>query len=330
MPLWASSRRPGEVEKRHGHAVRHDIGADILEDPAVRAFRAGGRAPGRGHAADRRHLDASATSGGPLHQSHQPGAGRVLRHPDRPSLRAAGPHGGLDLHQVPHLCQDSDGRLPPLVDGRVVRVQGARRDHGVGAAAGLLVFLAAAPVRRTCHRAQVGDHLSRLHGLVFVRGRPRRQRFPRSRIMTQALDMNERVVPFGRAHAVEAPAARSAASSSKFGTFAVAFGIALAILYTLCERQNWPLFTYHPAVDHWDIWREPGRPEDGPPMFWYGWVVLSSAGAAVVGLIATMVSVQRLYRAAIFFCVLAALWPAFFALADVIDERASFNAEFLR
>jgi hypothetical protein len=49
-----------------------------------------------------------------------------------------------------------------------------------------------------------------------------------------------------------------------------------------------------------------------------------------VGLIATMVPVRRLYRAAVFFCVLAALWPAFFALAGVIDERASFNAEFLR
>ena len=25
-------------------------------------------------------------------------------------------------------------------------------------------------------------------------------------------------------------------------------------------------------------------PEDGPPMFWYGWVVLSGAAAAVAGL----------------------------------------------
>ena len=65
-------------------------------------------------------------------------------------------------------------------------------------------------------------------------------------------------------------------------------------------------------------------------MFWYGWVLLSGAAAAVVGWIATMVPVQWLYRATTFFCVLAALWPAFFALAGVIDEQASFNAEFLR
>jgi hypothetical protein len=148
--------------------------------------------------------------------------------------------------------------------------------------------------------------------------------------MTQTLDMNERVAPLGRPHAMQAPAARSAATSSKFGTFAVAFGIAFVILYTLFERQNWPLFTYHPAVNRLDIWRELGQPEDGPPMFWYGWVVLSGAAAAVVGLIATVVPVQALYRAAVFFCVLAALWPVSFALAGIVDERASFNAEFLR
>jgi hypothetical protein len=148
--------------------------------------------------------------------------------------------------------------------------------------------------------------------------------------MTQTLDMNERIAQLSRSDAMDAPASRSAARSSKLGTFAVAFGIAFAILYTICERQNWPLFTYHPAVDRWSFGMQSAPPEDGPPMFWYGWIALSAASAAVVGFIATMVSVRWLYRATTFFCVLAALWPAFFALAGVIDERASFNAEFLR
>jgi hypothetical protein len=65
-------------------------------------------------------------------------------------------------------------------------------------------------------------------------------------------------------------------------------------------------------------------------MFWYGWVVLSGMGAFVLGLLATRVSVGWLQRATVFCCVLAALWPICFALAGVIDERASFNAEFLR
>jgi hypothetical protein len=148
--------------------------------------------------------------------------------------------------------------------------------------------------------------------------------------MTQALDMDERISQPGRSHVMEAATSRSTTRTSQFGTFAITFGIAFAILYTLFERQNWPLFTYHPAINRLDFWKYPGAAEDGPPMFWYGWVVLSAASAAVLGWIATMVSVRWLQRATTFCCVLAALWPALFALAGVIDERASFNAEFLR
>jgi hypothetical protein len=148
--------------------------------------------------------------------------------------------------------------------------------------------------------------------------------------MTQTLDLDERSSRLA-ARAAAAPASGStAANASKFETFAITFGIALVILYTICERWNWPLFTYHPAIDRWDFLRQPGQPEDGPPMFWYGWVVLSGMGAFVVGLLATRVSVGWLQRATVFCCVLAALWPICFALAGVIDERASFNAEFLR
>jgi hypothetical protein len=148
--------------------------------------------------------------------------------------------------------------------------------------------------------------------------------------MTQTLDMHE-PIGLGRAQTRGAPASKAATTSaSRLETFAITFGIAYVILYTLCERQNWPLFTYHPAVNRLDFWRVPGIPEDGPPMFWYGWVVLSGLAAAAVGWLATMVSVPLLQRATVFFCVLAALWPTVFALAGVVDEQASFNAEFLR
>jgi hypothetical protein len=65
-------------------------------------------------------------------------------------------------------------------------------------------------------------------------------------------------------------------------------------------------------------------------MFWYGWVVLSAIGATVIGALATAFSAKALMRVTVFFCVLAALWPIFYALAAIIDEEASFNAEFLR
>jgi hypothetical protein len=148
--------------------------------------------------------------------------------------------------------------------------------------------------------------------------------------MTQTLDAGIRAAQLGSSRATGAPTSTTRAVTGKFGTFAITFGIAFAILYTLCERQNWPLFTYHPAIGRLDFWRYPGAPEEGPPMFWYGWVVLSAAAAFVVGWIATMSPRPLLLRATTFFCVLSALWPACFALAGVIDERASFNAEFLR
>ena len=117
---------------------------------------------------------------------------------------------------------------------------------------------------------------------------------------------------------------------SKFGTFAITFGIAFAILYTVFERLNWPFFTFHPAVGKLDFWMQPARSGEGPPMYWYGWLVLSGAGAVVLGWIATMISRQWLLRATIFSCVLAVLWPTAFWIAVFMDERTSFDTDLVK
>jgi hypothetical protein len=150
--------------------------------------------------------------------------------------------------------------------------------------------------------------------------------------MTQTLDVSERIAhpEPARRGAAATPAQTAAERSRRLETFAITFGIAYVILYTFFERWNIPLFTYHPAVDRWDLFKNTGVPEDGPPMFWYGWVVLATICATAIGAIATLVSTRWLQRATVFFCVLAALWPIFYALGLYIDEVASFNAEFLR
>src|ERR1700693_4935630 len=125
--------------------------------------------------------------------------------------------------------------------------------------------------------------------------------------MTQTLDVaDDRLSQLASAHPATAPTSQTRAS--KFGTFAITFGIAFATLYTVFERLNWPLFTYHPVLGQLDFGRQPTG--IGPPMFWYGWIVLAAASAFVVGWIVTMVSGQWLRRATVFCCVLAALWPA--------------------
>jgi len=151
--------------------------------------------------------------------------------------------------------------------------------------------------------------------------------------MTQTLDVHERISELGRSDATGAPTSAATTmptGASKFGTFAITFGIAFAILYTVCVWRNWPLFTYHPAVNKLDFGWHPGRSGEGPPMHWYGWLALAFPGAAVLGWVATMVSSQRLQRATVFCCVLAALWPTLFALGAFVADRASFDLEFLK
>src|SRR5262249_36215168 len=147
--------------------------------------------------------------------------------------------------------------------------------------------------------------------------------------MTQTLDIHERSSELGPSPAIGAPTSTTR-TTSRFGTFAITYGIAFAILYTVLEQLNWPLFTYHPAVGKLDFWMQRPRSGEGPPMYWYGWLALSFSGAAVVAWIATFVPSKLLYRITIFCCALTALWPAALALGIFIADQASFDAEFLK
>jgi hypothetical protein len=126
--------------------------------------------------------------------------------------------------------------------------------------------------------------------------------------MTQTLDVAERFSRLDGSRSEEASKATTQATS-KLAIFAITFGIAFALLYTVFERLNWPLFTYLPVGNklYFGIYR-PLRGE-GPPMYWYGWIVLAVMAAFVVSFIATMVSAPWLRRATFFCCVLGALWP---------------------
>src|SRR3984957_17089444 len=146
--------------------------------------------------------------------------------------------------------------------------------------------------------------------------------------MTQALDISERVPYREEQRAPAATQAQTATRVDNLKMFVITFGIAFAIIYTLFERWNWPLFTYHPAVNRFDLFRVVGVPEDGPPMFWYGWLVLSAIAATAVAAVATALPRQSLQRATVFFCVLAGLWPILYAAGLYTDQVATFDAAF--
>ena len=144
--------------------------------------------------------------------------------------------------------------------------------------------------------------------------------------MTQTLDAGG-LTQFDTSRPVGAAGA-GARAKAKSATFAITFGIAFALLYTAFERLNWPLFTYHPVSGKLEFWKQ--MTGVGPPMFWYGWVVLASIAALVVSWIATMVPGQVLRRMTIFCCALAVLWPtALSALQVFIVKWATFDADFL-
>jgi hypothetical protein len=150
--------------------------------------------------------------------------------------------------------------------------------------------------------------------------------------MTQTLDVLDVDERFSRIDSSRARGAPTSATqaASKFGTFAITFGITFAILYTVFERLNWPLFTYLPQGNRVEFWMYQPRSGEGPPMYWYGWLTLSTLCAFVIGWIATIVPGPWLRRATVFCCALTALWPASLAALRIyIADWATFNADFL-
>ncbi len=91
----------------------------------------------------------------------------------------------------------------------------------------------------------------------------------------------------GNARAGAAGAA-SLASSSAFRTFATVFAITTPVIYTVCEMQNWPLFTYHPGTNRLDFGFSPAVRDQGPAMYWYGWTATTLIGSGVLGGLATL------------------------------------------
>jgi hypothetical protein len=80
----------------------------------------------------------------------------------------------------------------------------------------------------------------------------------------------------------------SKTASTTFRTFAVVFAISTPIIYTICEMQNWPLFTYHPGTNRIDLFWAAAVRDQGPAMHWYGWTASTLIGSAILGFIATL------------------------------------------
>src|SRR5436190_5983873 len=76
--------------------------------------------------------------------------------------------------------------------------------------------------------------------------------------------------------------------STKIRTFAVTFAVVGTLTYCVCLLMNWPVFTYHPAVNRFEWGWGPGRSGEGPAMYWYGWTATTLIVGAVAGFVATL------------------------------------------
>jgi hypothetical protein len=78
--------------------------------------------------------------------------------------------------------------------------------------------------------------------------------------------------------------------SRRFRVFVVTFAAVYAAAYYVVLVNNWPLFSYGPAVGEWTLFNHAAS--DGPTMYWYGWITTSAIVAAVVGAIVSLLPEQ--------------------------------------
>jgi hypothetical protein len=85
-------------------------------------------------------------------------------------------------------------------------------------------------------------------------------------------------------------------ASPKFPIFVIAFGLGVAVLYTVFELMTWAAFSYFPASGRIALGTQPASRDEGPVMYWYGWLVSALAGGLVVGVLATFLPVNLAKR----------------------------------
>jgi hypothetical protein len=69
---------------------------------------------------------------------------------------------------------------------------------------------------------------------------------------------------------------------SRIGTACAVFSASFGVLYGLTDVYRWPLLSYYPATGRIEWGWTPETPDDGPAMYWYGWLLSSMLGALLL------------------------------------------------
>jgi hypothetical protein len=72
-----------------------------------------------------------------------------------------------------------------------------------------------------------------------------------------------------------------------FAFLAIVFAVVYAVAYAVAVWKNYALFTYHPVPGTIGMGVE--KAQDGPAMYWYGWMATATIAALGACLIACLV-----------------------------------------
>ena len=73
------------------------------------------------------------------------------------------------------------------------------------------------------------------------------------------------------------------------------FSIAFAVIYIASVQYNLSPLTYHAEIGQWGLGVQP--PKQGPAMYWYGWLVTATVGAAAAAAVSLAIPGKALDRA---------------------------------
>ena len=77
-------------------------------------------------------------------------------------------------------------------------------------------------------------------------------------------------------------------SLSFAAVFGLVFGPANAVVYWISDIYKLPMFSYYPATQRMEWGWTPTTLDDGPAMYWYGWIATSLITSTFIGLFACL------------------------------------------
>jgi len=79
-------------------------------------------------------------------------------------------------------------------------------------------------------------------------------------------------------------------------TFATVFSVSFSLTYLLVDIYRGPLFSYYPATHLVTLGWTPSTGDDGPAMYWYGWLLSSLLVALTLSIISSFAPLSLIRR----------------------------------